>query len=120
MGGSSSRISTLTRAELQATATAAPIATATMKMMNSYLPITSRGIPPKTFGDDVSVRRLDVVHKSVMGADIFGGKAYVAPNAHKQRLNNIRAACEEVALQWPTIEPPHGPSAKLLQGVSSG
>ena len=44
--------------------------------------------------------------KLCFALDVFGSKAYAAPNTYKQRLNNINAACEEVRLRWPTIEPP--------------
>jgi hypothetical protein len=54
-------------------------------------------------------------HKLCFALDVFGGAAIVAPNSYKQRLNNINAACEEIAGRWDGIEPPpdyDGPSWK--------
>lgn len=53
--------------------------------------------------------------KLCFALDVFGGKAYPAPNAYKQRLGNINASCEEIAKIWPTIQPPSdydGPPVK--------
>jgi hypothetical protein len=44
--------------------------------------------------------------KLCFALDVFGGAAHAAPGTYKQRLNNISAACEEVALRWASIEPP--------------
>ncbi len=44
--------------------------------------------------------------KLCFALDVFGGKAYPAPNAYKQRLGNINTACEEIADRWAKIEPP--------------
>lgn len=41
-----------------------------------------------------------------MSYDVFAGKVVAAPNAYKSRLENMRFSCEEVALRWPTIQPP--------------
>ena len=38
--------------------------------------------------------------------DVFAGKTVAAPNTYKKRLENMELSCEEVALRWPTIEPP--------------
>lgn len=53
--------------------------------------------------------------KLCFALDVFGGKAYPAPGTYKQRMSNISTACEEVALRWPTIQPPSdydGPPTK--------
>jgi hypothetical protein len=44
--------------------------------------------------------------KLCFAIDVFGGKAYPAPNAYKQRMGNINTACEEIADRWARIEPP--------------
>ncbi|HEX8361145.1 MAG TPA: hypothetical protein VF613_13615 [Longimicrobium sp.] len=35
--------------------------------------------------------------------DVFARRAYPAPRAHKQRLSDVRAACEEIAARWPGL-----------------
>ncbi|GAB5456843.1 MAG: hypothetical protein Hens2KO_30720 [Henriciella sp.] len=45
--------------------------------------------------------------KLSMSYDVFLGKVIVAPNTYKKRLDNMRFACEDVVLHWPTIDPPH-------------
>jgi hypothetical protein len=53
--------------------------------------------------------------KLCFALDIFGKKAHPAPSSYKQRLNNINAACDEIADRWDSIEPPEdydGPSWK--------
>jgi len=34
--------------------------------------------------------------------DVFGGEVHTAPLAHRRRRADIEAACEEIALRWPT------------------
>jgi hypothetical protein len=36
----------------------------------------------------------------VIVLDIFGGRAYAAPRARTRRLENVTAACEEIAVRW--------------------
>jgi hypothetical protein len=53
--------------------------------------------------------------KLCFALDVFGGKAYPAPNAYKQRLGQINTSCEEIAVRWPTVKPPSdydGPPTK--------
>lgn len=38
--------------------------------------------------------------------DVFGGRIIAAPPSYKKRLTDMIAACEEVALRWPTVEVP--------------
>jgi hypothetical protein len=44
--------------------------------------------------------------KLCFALDIFGGTAHPAPGTYKQKLNNINAACDEIADRWESIEPP--------------
>ena len=41
-----------------------------------------------------------------MSYDVLHGKLIEAPNSYKKRLGDMQNTCEEVALRWPTIEPP--------------
>lgn len=45
--------------------------------------------------------------------DVLEGRLLSAPNTYSKRLSNMKFACEEVALRWPTVECPRdydGPS----------
>jgi hypothetical protein len=44
--------------------------------------------------------------KICFSVDVFGGGAHPAPASYKQKLNNINASCEEIALRWKSIQPP--------------
>ena len=38
--------------------------------------------------------------------DVFRGVLVTAPNTYKKRLDNMKFACEEVVIRWPSIDPP--------------
>jgi hypothetical protein len=38
--------------------------------------------------------------------DVFGGRIFAAPSMYPTKLEHMKASCEEVALRWPTIDPP--------------
>ena len=46
------------------------------------------------------------VPKLSMSYDVFAGKLVVAPKTYKTRLDNMKYACEDVAVWWPLIDPP--------------
>jgi len=35
--------------------------------------------------------------------DVFAERVYTAPRAWKNRMKNVAAACDEIALKWPTV-----------------
>ena len=39
----------------------------------------------------------------VLVLDIFAGRVFTAPRARKRRLDDVSAACEEIAARWATI-----------------
>lgn len=41
--------------------------------------------------------------EACMVVDVFARRIYQAPRAHKQRLSDVRAACEEIAARWPGL-----------------
>jgi hypothetical protein len=43
------------------------------------------------------------LHSRCYAVDIFRGKVYTAPSAHKTMLKHIEASCRAIALLWPTI-----------------
>lgn len=46
------------------------------------------------------------VPKLSMSYDVFTGKLVIAPNTYKKRLDNMKYACEDVAVWWPLVDPP--------------
>lgn len=44
--------------------------------------------------------------KICFALDVFGGRIFAAPSMYPTKLEHMKASCEEVALRWPTIEPP--------------
>lgn len=44
--------------------------------------------------------------KLCMAVDVFAGKAVTAPSSYKRLLNDLDAACAEIAALWPGISPP--------------
>lgn len=52
----------------------------------------------KQFGGPKSVDR-----KHCFVFDVFQEKLFVAPQSHTQRRKDITAACEEIAVRWPTL-----------------
>jgi hypothetical protein len=36
--------------------------------------------------------------------DVARGKIHQAPQAHKRLLKNLEAACEVIAMRWPSID----------------
>jgi len=47
-----------------------------------------------------------VDRKLCMAIDVFGGSAVTAPSNYKRVLNDLEAACGEIAALWPGISPP--------------
>jgi hypothetical protein len=35
--------------------------------------------------------------------DVFAGNLFEAPRAHKRRMRDIEAACEEISRAWPEM-----------------
>ncbi len=44
--------------------------------------------------------------KICFALDVFGGRIFPAPSMYPTKLEHMKASCEEVALRWPTIDPP--------------
>ena len=44
--------------------------------------------------------------KFSLSFDVFKGALVVAPTTYKKRLDNMKFACEEVVIRWPSIDPP--------------
>ena len=44
--------------------------------------------------------------KICLSLDVFGQKIYPAPGSYVKRLSQMDVSCEEIALRWPTIDPP--------------
>jgi hypothetical protein len=38
-----------------------------------------------------------------VAVDVFSGSIVTAPVRSQKRMENIEAACEEIALRWPTL-----------------
>lgn len=47
-------------------------------------------------------------HANCQVVDVFGKQVYSAPRSTTRRFQDIDAACQELALLWPTVEPPPG------------
>lgn len=45
----------------------------------------------------------EVDHRLCIVFDVFAGAIFQAPKAHKRRMRDIEAACEEVARAWPML-----------------
>lgn len=41
-----------------------------------------------------------------LSLDVFAGKIYPTPGSCVKRLGQMEVSCEEVALPWPTVDPP--------------
>ncbi len=46
--------------------------------------------------------RLD--HEQIKLVDVFAGEIFTLPKAHKQRLKEVAAACEEISQRWDAIK----------------
>jgi len=44
--------------------------------------------------------------KLCFSLDVFACRMYPAPGSYVKRLSHMEVSCEEVALRWPTIDPP--------------
>jgi hypothetical protein len=58
----------------------------------------------------------NIKSKFCVAVDVLGQKIFTAPKAISRRITNVRAACEEIRLIWPTIPVKDLVSAKTTQG----
>jgi hypothetical protein len=42
-------------------------------------------------------------HRRMLVVDVFAGKVFAAPQAASRRLDDVGAACEEIAVRWNSL-----------------